>query len=85
MMHLYKPPLQPTPNALRIGRVSLPIAPSHSGNGSNAPSFAQTRQTLSLMERVGACVRMGEPVLLVGETGTGKTTAVQHLATHFDP
>jgi midasin len=32
------------------------------------------------MERVAACVRMHEPVLLVGETGTGKTTAVQHLA-----
>eukprot|EP00966_Prymnesium_polylepis_P238488 5515308-Prymnesium_polylepis.1 len=27
------------------------------------------------MERVGACVRMGEPVLLVGETGTGDGAA----------
>ena len=47
---------------------------------SGAAGLAQTRPTLCLMERVGACVRQGEPVLLVGETGTGKTTAVQHLA-----
>ena len=32
------------------------------------------------MERVAACVRVDEPVLLVGETGTGKTTVVQQLA-----
>ncbi len=32
------------------------------------------------MERLAACVVMGEPALLVGETGTGKTSAVQHLA-----
>ncbi|KAJ9076840.1 AAA ATPase midasin [Entomophthora muscae] len=32
------------------------------------------------MERILACVHLTEPVLLVGETGTGKTTVVQHLA-----
>ena len=84
MMHLYKPQMHSTPTALRIGRASVPIAPGFradapSGLGSGG-SFAHTRQTLSLMERVAACVSMGEPLLLVGETGTGKTTAVQHLA-----
>lgn len=33
-----------------------------------------------VMERVAACIQMVEPVLLVGETGTGKTTVVQQLA-----
>ena len=42
--------------------------------------FANTRHTLAVMERVAACIRMVEPVLLVGETGTGKTTVVQQLA-----
>ena len=32
------------------------------------------------MERVAVCVRMSEAVLLVGETGTGKTALVQQLA-----
>jgi midasin len=33
-----------------------------------------------LLERVAVCVRNQEPVLLVGETGTGKTSSVQYLA-----
>lgn len=33
-----------------------------------------------LLEQVAVCVAKGEPVLLVGETGTGKTSTVQHLA-----
>lgn len=32
------------------------------------------------MERIGACVAMREPVLLVGETGIGKTRVIDHLA-----
>ena len=32
------------------------------------------------MERVAVCVSRGEPVLLVGETGVGKTSAIQLLA-----
>lgn len=32
------------------------------------------------MEAVAVAASQQEPVLLVGETGTGKTTLVQHLA-----
>ena len=32
------------------------------------------------LERISVCVQQKEPVLLVGETGTGKTTLVQYLA-----
>lgn len=32
------------------------------------------------MEQIGVSIQMAEPVLLVGETGTGKTTVVQQIA-----
>ena len=43
-------------------------------------AFANTAHTLRLMEAMAAAVAVREPVLLVGETGTGKTTLVQQLA-----
>lgn len=43
--------------------------------------FAPTRSALRLMEQVAAAVQMAEPTLLVGETGIGKTTVIQQLAT----
>lgn len=42
--------------------------------------FAMHRPALLLMERLLACISLSEPVLLVGETGTGKTTTVSYLA-----
>ncbi|GJD10717.1 Midasin [Galdieria sulphuraria] len=36
--------------------------------------------TLRLWERIARCVEMKEPVLLCGETGTGKTSAIQEMA-----
>ena len=35
---------------------------------------------MRLMESVGVALQQAEPALLVGETGTGKTTLVQRLA-----
>lgn len=43
-------------------------------------TFAATRPSAVLLEQLAVCVVKGEPVLLVGETGTGKTSTVQHLA-----
>ena len=43
-------------------------------------TFSWTRHSSSLIEAVAAAIELSEPVLLVGETGIGKTTAVQHLA-----
>lgn len=43
-------------------------------------TFAATRPSAVLIEQLAVCVVKGEPVLLVGETGTGKTSAVQYLA-----
>ncbi|KAM4694301.1 midasin [Discoglossus pictus] len=43
-------------------------------------TFAATQPSSVLMEQLAVCVNKGEPVLLVGETGTGKTSTVQYLA-----
>ncbi|XP_060119521.1 midasin-like [Heteronotia binoei] len=43
-------------------------------------TFAPTRPSSVLIEQLAVCVEKGEPVLLVGETGTGKTSTVQYLA-----
>ncbi|XP_057208356.1 midasin isoform X2 [Triplophysa rosa] len=43
-------------------------------------TFAATRPSSVLLEQLSVCVCRGEPVLLVGETGTGKTSTVQYLA-----
>lgn len=43
-------------------------------------NFAPTRPALRTMEQVAAALRLSEPTLLVGETGIGKTAAIQQLA-----
>ncbi|KZT60094.1 P-loop containing nucleoside triphosphate hydrolase protein [Calocera cornea HHB12733] len=47
--------------------------------------FALHRPSLRLLEQLAIAALVNEPVLLVGETGTGKTSAVQHLATMIGP
>lgn len=43
-------------------------------------SFAETGHAMRLLEGVAVALHQQEPALLVGETGTGKTTLVQRLA-----
>lgn len=43
-------------------------------------TFSFTRLASCILERIAVCVAHAEPVLLVGETGVGKTSAVQYLA-----
>lgn len=42
--------------------------------------FVEIRSSLHLLERIACSIKYNESVLLVGETGTGKTTLVQSLA-----
>ncbi|KAK2975328.1 hypothetical protein RJ640_013841 [Escallonia rubra] len=42
--------------------------------------FVEVRSSLHVLERTACSVKYNEPVLLVGETGTGKTTVVQNLS-----
>ncbi|KAK5118353.1 hypothetical protein LTR62_002866 [Meristemomyces frigidus] len=64
-----------------LGRYSLPRMPSQR-TPSNS-TFSTNPHTRRMLERVAAAVINREPLLLVGETGVGKTTAVQHLASHL--
>jgi hypothetical protein len=78
--------------AVVMGRVRLPLNPLKSNSsamlsgGGGLPqsqhtqTFAHTGAALRLMERVSACILNSEPVLLVGETGGGKTSLIQELA-----
>ena len=43
-------------------------------------TFANTAEVLRTLEAVSVAVSQNEPVLLVGETGTGKSTLVQQIA-----
>ena len=62
--------------SLHIGRVELPLAPNRQKNR----RFYQTKQSLRLMQQIAACITHQEPMLLVGETGCGKTTVIQYIA-----
>ena len=42
--------------------------------------FAMHKPAVQLLARISTAVSLNEPVLLTGETGTGKTSAVTHLA-----
>ncbi|KAK9323564.1 hypothetical protein V1517DRAFT_94636 [Lipomyces orientalis] len=76
------PELEDSKTSLAIGRVITPKLSTLKKRkaGPSASWFAHTKHTLRLLEQIATCVTMREPLLLVGETGTGKTTVVQHLA-----
>ncbi|CUM68425.1 uncharacterized protein PRCAT00006148001 [Priceomyces carsonii] len=83
-MNLHVPQMLNDGDRFIVGRASLQKSISDKlfnkkVTGSNT-SFAKTKHSLKLMEQLGVSVLMAEPVLLVGETGTGKTTVVQQLA-----
>jgi midasin len=78
---LAKPAVAVQGDQVSIGRATLPLYKVVSGSGSRGNSrFAQTGHAMRHMERVAVAAVNAEPVLLVGETGTGKTTLVQEIA-----
>ncbi|CAN8018551.1 unnamed protein product [Ixodes persulcatus] len=76
----HKPTILENSTAVTVGRVTLPRRGRGRDRESNSGVFAGTRPALALLEQLAAAVANREPVLLVGETGVGKTAAVQHLA-----
>ncbi|XP_052755953.1 midasin isoform X2 [Galleria mellonella] len=79
----YKPNVSLHPNSLEVGRANMPRIEKalESVDFDNKQAvFSFTRQTACLLEKIMCCVTSNEPVLLVGETGTGKTSSVQYLA-----
>lgn len=68
------------PNSTEVGRCRINLSEFQTLKRKETETFAQTQNALRLMESIAVCVRQNEPTLLVGETGCGKTTILQHLA-----
>lgn len=70
------------PSLIRVGRCELQRRSKATAKRAAPVSrkFAMTKPSLLLLEKLAVATALAEPVLLVGETGTGKTTVVQHLA-----
>ncbi|RYP85297.1 hypothetical protein DL769_001028 [Monosporascus sp. CRB-8-3] len=74
------PQLEETPSTFRVGRVALDRRKRVNRIGKSKRPFASTVHSKRLLEQIAVAVKLREPVLLVGETGIGKTTVVQQLA-----
>ncbi|XP_013366227.1 PREDICTED: midasin isoform X4 [Chinchilla lanigera] len=78
---LYKPEIVINELDVQVGRARLLRKQSEAVHVQKEKlTFAATRPSSVLIEQLAVCVSKGEPVLLVGETGTGKTSTVQYLA-----
>ena len=66
--------------ALRLGRVKLSARMDKTAIAPPLRLFAMHRPALTLMSRIATCISKSESVLLTGETGTGKTSVITHLA-----
>ncbi|XP_016427493.1 midasin-like [Sinocyclocheilus rhinocerous] len=78
---MYLPAISVTELEVTVGRAMLLRKQSDAVRLSiGRQIFAATRPSSVLLEQLSVCVTKGEPVLLVGETGTGKTSTVQYLA-----
>jgi midasin len=73
----YKPSIKLTSDTLQVGHAAIA---RNNDNLCFRQSYYFTRPSAVLLERIMCCVSLREPVLLVGETGTGKTSSVQYLA-----
>ena len=79
--NIHKPIISETNEVFVAGRATLKRKKlEYARLDSRKVKFSFTRPSAALVERVACCVGQKEPVLLVGETGTGKTSSVQYLA-----
>ncbi|KAH6610699.1 midasin, partial [Trichoderma cornu-damae] len=74
------PPLEENDVQFSIGRVRLRKKKTANRLQKPRRPFASTCHAKKLLEQIAVAVKLNEPVLLVGETGIGKTTVVQQLA-----
>ena len=72
--------VQETQDSLKVGRSTLRKTRLMRKRDAERSAFAFTSQSRKTMESVAAGIDFAEPFLLVGETGVGKTTTVQHMA-----
>ncbi|KAF2763346.1 midasin [Pseudovirgaria hyperparasitica] len=71
-------------SSFQVGRVTLDRRKGFkiTVKGEMTP-FSTNGHTLRLLEKLGRAVECKEPLLLVGETGTGKTTCIQYMASQL--
>lgn len=74
------PPLEESETQFKIGRVVLRKKKLANRVQKSKRPFASTAHAKKLLEQISVAVKLNESVLLVGETGIGKTTVVQQLA-----
>lgn len=67
-------------SATKRQKLSLQTKKTISKPATKRATFSFTRLASCILERIAVCVNHSEPVLLVGETGVGKTSSVQYLA-----
>lgn len=80
-----RPEISVDSETFSIGRTTLKyFAKDKSTSMQFSRRLAYTKQSLQTLENISTCVSNVEPVLLVGETGVGKTSIVQHLADILD-
>ena len=79
-LNTYFPELEDTESRLTIGRASFVKTRRSNRVAKSKRPFATTTHAKRLLEQIAVAVKHREPLLLVGETGIGKTTVVQQLA-----
>ncbi|KNA10543.1 hypothetical protein SOVF_143350 isoform A [Spinacia oleracea] len=82
---LNRPVLEDSAGDVHIGRVTLQknLHRDEDAFIHEKKPFVEIRSSSNVLERIACAVKWNEAVLLVGETGTGKTTLVQNLATRI--
>ncbi|TFY72597.1 hypothetical protein EVG20_g419 [Dentipellis fragilis] len=68
--------------AVRVGHIRLPARRKNVEIATHSMSrpFAMHRPAVILLSRIATAISLSEPILLTGETGTGKTSLVTHVA-----
>ncbi|KAF4835326.1 Midasin [Colletotrichum siamense] len=80
-LEAYIPQLEQNDSQFKIGRTTLRKRKDRVNKAALAKRpFASTIHAKKLLEQAAVAVNLGEPILLVGETGIGKTTVIQQLA-----
>ncbi|KAI1413627.1 midasin [Hypoxylon sp. FL1857] len=74
------PQIEESPSSFKVGRVMLTRRKHANRIVKSRKPFASTSHSRRLLEQISMAVKLREPVLLVGETGIGKTTVIQQLA-----
>ncbi|XP_023315085.1 LOW QUALITY PROTEIN: midasin-like [Trichogramma pretiosum] len=73
--------LTPSPNVFLFGRGKInKKETSLLAINQSIPRYSFTKPSARLIERIATSIAQREPVLLVGETGTGKNSSIQYIA-----